>query len=78
MHPSDIVPVSVLRMQTNSIFKQLQRPKCIIANNKPKAVLISVKDYDKIAEYFEDRETVVDFGEKGINPQKLLVAHKKK
>lgn len=78
MHPSDIVPVSMLRMQTNDVFKHLQRPKCIIANNQPKAVLISIKDYDKVAEYFEDRKTVVDFGDKGIEPQKLLPAHKKK
>jgi hypothetical protein len=78
MHPSDIIPVSTLRTSTNTIFKDLQHPKCIIVNNKPQAMLISIKDYDRLAEYFEDRQTVVDFGKKGIDPKKLLAAHKKK
>lgn len=78
MHPSDIVPVSALRTHTNTIFKSLRRPKCIISNNEPMAVLISIQDYEKIAEFFEPRHTVIDFGEKWINPKKLLTAHKKK
>ena len=64
MHPNDIIPVSVLRVNTNAVFKNLRTPKCIIANNEPKAMLISIKDYERIAEFFEPRHTAVDFGEK--------------
>lgn len=78
MRATDIVPVSVLRMHTNDVFKSLSTPKCIIANNEAKAFLLSVKDYEKISEFLDPRHTVVDFGEEGISPHKLLATHKKK
>ena len=78
MYPSDIVSVSLLRTKTNTIFKDLHTPKCIVANNKPQAMIISLEDYGKLAEYFEPRKTVVDFGKKWIDAKKLLAIHKKK
>ncbi len=78
MRATDIIPVSVLRMHTNKVFQNLHTPKCIIANNKAKAFLMSVKDYEKIAEFLESWNTVIDFGEKGIDAAKLLTVHKKR
>lgn len=77
MQPSDIVSVSDLRTQTNAIFKRLKHPKCIVANNKPQAILMSLKDYNRLSEYLENRETVVDFGKEWVSPKDLLSVHKK-
>lgn len=78
MRATDIVPVSVLRMHTNKVFQNLETPKCIIANNEAKGFLMSVKDYEKIAEFLEPRNTVVDFGKQWVDAKKLLTVHKKK
>jgi PHD/YefM family antitoxin component YafN of YafNO toxin-antitoxin module len=63
MHPTDIVSVSELRSKTAQVFKKLDRPQCILINNKPEAMLISIEYYDQIIKT-QQWKTVVDFGKK--------------
>jgi len=48
-----------------------------VANNKPQAVLISVKAYEKLLKQQKIWNTEVDFGEEGIDAKELLAVHDK-
>ncbi len=75
MYPTDIISVSDLRTKTQQIFGNLGRAKCIVAHNKPQAVLLSIKEYEQLIQKKEQRKTVVDFWEDGVNVKELLACH---
>lgn len=76
MYPSDIISVTELRNKMQSIFRWLNRPKFIVTNNKPKAVLISVEAYERLLDQ-QDWNTEVDFWHEWIDPADLLDIHNK-
>lgn len=75
MLAQDIISITDLRQKTKGIFRSLRRPKFIVSHNKPQAVLLSVSMYEKLIKQQSDRETVVDFGDEGIDPDELLACH---
>ena len=72
MLSNQCISITDLRTKTKECLEDLwKQEKYVFVNNKPVAVLMDVA-------MFEKWDTVVDFGEEGVDAAKLLMAHKKK
>lgn len=72
MLSNQCISITDLRTKTKECLEGLwKQEKYVFVNNKPVAVLMDV-------EMFEKWDTVVDFGEEGIDVKKLLTVHKRR